>query len=352
MAAHGEVPLRMSELSNPMSLPPLLADPGHVSFPPAFVESYLAEVRTLLESGATAEGRYFRGDCEPFVEGRLSLPVCSGGAALLALLAFYREKQGKNVVLVQSNTTRALYAVPRLLNMTPIVADSSYDDFLGMRPEALKEALRHRSLARRTVVVYSVIGGYLSPSLRQIAEICEQADVPLIIDGAHAQCLDAIHQLPEVDVTYSFSATKLLPAGEGGLIVSSSRKRIDWLRRFASYDRIENALECGLNLRASELTSAFMHRLMTDQSLVAHFKLVRLRVAERYRNICIANDVRYLDPLAAADYNGYRFVVLSPHSDVAALDTALTEHRPTSAVFATDVYGEATTLPHWCPPTY
>jgi dTDP-4-amino-4,6-dideoxygalactose transaminase len=323
-----------------------------VSFPPAFIESYLSDVRALLEAGAVAEGRYFHEECEPFVRGRHALPVGSGGAGLFALLAYHRERNGRNVVFVQSNTMRALYTVPRLLNMTSIVVESSYEDFLGMRPAVLERVLRHRGLAKQAVVVYSVIGGYLSPSLRQVADLCREASVPLIIDGAHAHYLDAIHQLPEVDVAYSFYATKILPAGEGGLVVTNSAKRIAWLRRFVIYDRFENALEIGLNIRASELTSAFMHRLMTDTTLAAHFKTARVHVAERYRTICIANDIRYLDPHVAADYNGYKFVVLSPHAHVETFGTALTEHRPTSAVFATDVLGKQTTLPHWCPPTY
>jgi len=221
-----------------------------------------------------------------------------------------------------------------------------------MRPEALEQALASPIIAAQAVVIYSVIGGYLAPSLSRIVKICQRADVPLIIDGAHAHYLDSLHSLPDVDIAYSFYATKILPAGEGGLIVSSSAARVAWLRRFAIYDRFENALRVGLNLRAGELTGAFMHRLMTDRSLLAHFRTARVEIAERYRALCQAHQLRYLDPHAAADYNGYKLVVLSPRGEVQRLGTALTEHAPTSAVFATDVLGKPTLLPHWCPPTY
>ena len=31
-----------------------------VTFPPAFIDAYLGEARQILESGAVAEGKYFR----------------------------------------------------------------------------------------------------------------------------------------------------------------------------------------------------------------------------------------------------------------------------------------------------
>jgi len=322
-----------------------------VTFPAQLIDAYLSEVRELLESGRVAEGRYFRDQGEPFVKNRHSVPVSSGGAALFALLAFQRETAGRSLAIVQSNTMRALYTVPRLLGMKPLVAESSYDDFMAMSPLSLERLLGERGVARAAVVVYSVIGGYLAPSFERIYDICRQAGVPLIVDGAHAHYLDLLLQV-EVDIAYSFYATKVLPAGEGGLIVSPDPERVAWLRRFLTYDRFSNQLEVGINLRASELGGALMHRLMTDATLLPHFKTARVRIAERYRAICVERGIRYLDPRAAADYNGYKLIVLDAREQLALLGTPLTEHAPTSGVFDTDVLGKPTTLPHWCPPTY
>jgi dTDP-4-amino-4,6-dideoxygalactose transaminase len=322
-----------------------------VTFPPQLIDAYLREARELLESGRVAEGRYFREQGEPFVKNRHSVPVSSGGAALFCLLAFQRETAGRSLAIVQSNTMRALFTVPRLLGMKPLVVDSSYDDFMAMSPTALERQLGERGVAKAAVVVYSVIGGYLAPSFQRIYEICRNAGVPLVVDGAHAHYLDALVQV-DVDVAYSFYATKVLPAGEGGLIVSPDAERMAWLRRFLMYDRFSNQLEVGINLRAGELGGALMHRLMTDATLVSHFKTERVRIAERYRAICVERGIRYLDPRAAADYNGYKLIVLDKREQVAALGTPLTEHAPTSAVFDTDVLGQPTALPHWCPPTY
>ena len=323
-----------------------------VTYPPSFIEAYLADARRLMESGLVAEGSNYKETAQAYVPGKLSIPVASGGAAIFALLAYHKHVGRRTRVIVQSNTMRALYTVPKLLCMLPLVVHSSYEDFLSMDPQALEHALSDKAVRESAVVVYSVIGGYLAPSFERIADICAEAAVPLIVDGAHAHYLGAVSARTDLDIAYSFYATKILPAGEGGLISTADEARHEWLRRFLMYDRFTNELEIGLNLRAGELTAALILRLMTDESTIAHFKTDRVTIAERYRAVCDEYGVRYLDPKRAADYNGYKFVVLSSFESVATLGTVLTAHRPTSAVFETDVRGKRTSLPHWCPPTY
>jgi dTDP-4-amino-4,6-dideoxygalactose transaminase len=323
-----------------------------VTFPAPLIEAYLADARALLQHGQLAEGRFFGELAKTYVRGKLSIPVASGGAAIFALLAYHKHVHGRSVAVIQSNTMRALQTVPTLLQMETLVVPSSYEDFLSMSPSALAKVLSEPTVRAAAVVVYSVIGGYLAPSFTEVAELCRRLEVPLVVDGAHGHYLDSILDAANADVAYSFYATKVLPSGEGGLVATADQARYDWLRRFLIYDRFSNELEVGLNLRASELCAALIHRLMTDESLVDHFKHARIAVAERYRAACEQHGIRYVDPRAAADYNGYKFIVLDPFQDVAPRGTLLTEHRPTSAVFDTDVRGGATLLPHWCPPTY
>jgi dTDP-4-amino-4,6-dideoxygalactose transaminase len=323
-----------------------------VTYPQSLIDAYLAEARQIMESGHVAEGKYFRDLSTSYVPGRLSLPVASGGGAIFSLLAYQKHVRGRDIAIIQSNTMRALYTVPTLLGMKPIVVDSNYADFLAMDHAALARTLEDTSVRASAVVVYSVIGGYLAPSFSRIAETCRRAGVPLIVDGAHAHYLDGVVAEPDVDIAYSFYATKILPAGEGGLIATADSSTHDWLRRFLMYDRFSNQLEVGLNLRASELTSALIHRLMTDPSVIQHFKTNRIALANDYEIACKQHGVHYIVPSQAADYNGYKFIVLDDIENVRQLRTILTEHRPTSGVFETDVLGQPTSLPHWCPPTY
>jgi dTDP-4-amino-4,6-dideoxygalactose transaminase len=323
-----------------------------VTYPPALVDAYVAEVRRLMESGQVAEARYYRDAAREYVAGRWSIPVASGGGAIFTLLAHHKYVHGRRVALVQSNTMRALYTIPSLLEMRPVVVASSYDDFLAMDADRLERALDDGVMRQQAVVVYSVIGGYLAPSFPRIAELCRQASVPLIVDAAHGHYLPRLALEPDVDVAYSFYATKILPAGEGGLVSTASERIHDWARRFLMYDRFDNHMAIGLNLRAGELGAALIHRMMTDASLVDHFKNARVEIANRYGAMCREHGVRFLDPAKAADYNGYKLAILDPYDVVATLGTRLTEHPPTSPVFGTDVRGGPTALPHWCPPTY
>ena len=323
-----------------------------LTFPPALIDAYLSDVRLLMETGQLAEARYYREAAKEYVKGRLSIPVASGGAAFYALLAYQKYAKGRRVAIIQSNTMRALYTVPSLLDMNPLVVDSSWDDFLAMSPEALDRALADETMRKQAVVLYSVIGGYLAPSFSRIAAICRRAKVPLIVDAAHGHYLDGLVAEPDVDIAYSYYATKILPTGEGGLVTTASDATHMWVRRFSMYDRFENQMTVGLNLRAGELTAALIHRLMTDPSVAGLFKTARVEVAQRLITAAQKHGVRFLDPSKAADYNGYKLVILDPVEAVRKLGTPLTEHAPTSPVFGTDVRGGPTSFPHWCPPTY
>jgi perosamine synthetase len=323
-----------------------------VTFPPALIEAYVADVKRLMEAGQVAESTYYREQATAYVPNKLSIPVASGGAAFFSLLAYHKHVSGRRLAIVQSNTMRALYTVPTLLDMNTLVVESTYEDFMAMNPDALERAFEHQQVRDNAVVLYSVIGGFLAPSFKRIAELCRRAGVPLVVDGAHAHYLDAILAETDVDIAYSFYATKILPAGEGGLITTADRARHDWLRRFLMYDRFSNELQVGLNLRASELGAALIHRLMTDPAVVQHFKTDRVSIANEYRAVCEKQGIRYIDPKGAADYNGYKFVILDRFETVERLGTVLTKHPRTSAVFDTDVLGKPTLLPHWCPPTY
>ncbi|HVJ88189.1 MAG TPA: DegT/DnrJ/EryC1/StrS family aminotransferase [Labilithrix sp.] len=323
-----------------------------VTFPSELVDAYLSDVRRLMTTGQVAECRFYRDAAAEYVRGRLSIPVASGGAAIYVLLAYQKYVNDRRVAIVQSNTMRALYTVPSLLDMKPLVVDSSYDDFLAMKPEALERALSDGETRRNAVVVYSTIGGYLAPSFKRIAEVCRRAKVPLVVDAAHGHYLDELVAEADVDIAYSFYATKILPTGEGGLVTTGNDAVHTWVRRFLMYDRFENQLEVGLNLRAGELTAVLIHRLMTSPAVEDHFRTARVEVADRLISQCRKHGIRFLDPANAAGYNGYKLVIVDPYESVQKLGTGLTEHAPTSPVFGTDVRGGPTQLPHWCPPTY
>lgn len=323
-----------------------------VSYPPGFIKPLLKIFETLLEDGAVAEGRYFKEEHGKFIPGKHSIPVSSGGAAIFSLLAYQKYARGKTHVVIQSNTMRALYLIPQLLNMKISVAESRYEDFLAMNANSLENLIAERDAGDKTVVIYSVIGGFLAPSYRIIENFCKDHKIPLIVDAAHAHYLSEIGNSEYADQAFSFYATKILPSGEGGLVTTASREVYEWVQRFLLYDRFRNELDVGLNMRASEIGASFMYTLLTEHRFKKHFVDHRKAVAEHYRNICTEKGIGFIDHTKALEYNGYKFVVLDPYERVLQYQTDLTIYPPTSGVFDTDVRGRKTSLPHWCPPTY
>jgi dTDP-4-amino-4,6-dideoxygalactose transaminase len=323
-----------------------------VSYPPGFIKPLLKKFKMLLEDGAVAEGRYCKEEHGKFIPGKHSIPVSSGGAAIFSLLAYQKYACGKTHVVIQSNTMRALYSIPQLLNMKISVADSRYEDFLAMDPNSLENLIAKSDAGDKTVVIYSVIGGFLAPSYRIIEKFCKDHGIPLLVDAAHAHFLAEIGNSEYADQAFSFYATKILPSGEGGLVTTASREVYEWVQRFLQYDRFRNELDVGLNMRASEIGASFIYTLMTEHRFKEHFVDHRKAVAEHYRNICIEKGIGFIDPTKALDYNGYKFIVLDPRESVLRYQTDLTIYPPTSGIFDTDVRGRKTSLPHWCPPTY
>jgi perosamine synthetase len=327
-----------------------------VSFPENFSQKLLSKYEELLNQGLVAEGPYYHEEIGSFIKNKRSVPVSSGGSAIFSLLAYHKHVLGKTHVIIQSNTMRALYTIPKLLGMEVIVCDSSLNPgFMSMDKTKLDELilkLEQLNLLEKTVTVYSVIGGFLAPLYFEIEKIHIENNIPLIVDMAHGHYLDSIIETSYADLAFSFYATKILPSGEGGLISSVKDETINWIRRFLAYDRFHYELQVGLNLRPSELTSFFIYLLLNDESLKLYFRDFRVAIADLYRQTCLDNHIAFLDQNTAEDFNGYKFIVFDDYEKVKSMNTILSKYSPTSPVFAVHVKSGEPLLPHWCPPTY
>jgi dTDP-4-amino-4,6-dideoxygalactose transaminase len=327
-----------------------------VSYPDYFAERLLDQYKHMMRDGQLAEGTFYNKMADAYVKGKKSIPVSSGGAALFTLLAFHKYINNKTHVIIQSNTMRALYTIPKLLNMEVVICDSSArPGFMAMDANALAEVIKKLEilgLLDKSIAVYSIIGGYLSPSFVDIEAITRQRNVPLIVDAAHGHCLDRLMRSESADLAFSFYATKVLPAGEGGLVTTSDERAFKWINRFLTYDRFNYEFQVGINLRASEMTAYFIYLLMTDAELKRHFVQKRIAIANCYKRVCRAKGFAFLDHDEALEYNGYKVIVFEAYEKVEKMTTVLTAYKRTSPVFAVNVIDGSPLLPHWCPPTY
>lgn len=110
------------------------------------------------------------------------------------------------------------------------------------------------------------IGGHIAFEIEQIAKLCEERKIALIEDCAHAHGAQWNGRTAGswgIAGSYSFYATKTMPLGEGGMIVSRDEDLIRWMKKFRNYGKeviqgnvVTYPLKTGFNYRISEFTAA------------------------------------------------------------------------------------------------
>ncbi len=326
-----------------------------VSYPDNLRNDLVNKFNEMLEEGFVAEGKYYSAE-DDYIKNKKSVPVATWGAAYISLLSYYKNVKGKTGVILQSNTMRGVYTSSRFMDMEVLVCDSSTEPgFLSMDYNSLKELIDTQENSNSLdsyILVYSVIGGFLSNDYFKIEKLCKEKQIPIIIDMAHGHYLDELIKSDYPDLAFSFYATKILPAGEGGLISLSDNDKFEWIKKFLIYDRFDYSLEVGVNLRTNELTSYFIYHLMKDKSLKDYYRDKRIMISDKYREECLNKNIKFLDYKNAVDYNGYKFVIFDSFEEVREKSKILCINGQTSPVFNFDIVNKKPILNHWCPPTY
>jgi dTDP-4-amino-4,6-dideoxygalactose transaminase len=102
------------------------------------------------------------------------------------------------------------------------------------------------------------IGGHIAFDTLAIAAFCRAKGILLLEDCAHAHGASWLGRKPGTfgDAgIWSFYATKSLPTGEGGMLVSRHGALIEYAKSYRSYGKPDYAVQ-GLNYRMSEFTAA------------------------------------------------------------------------------------------------
>ena len=178
-------------------------------------------------------------------------------ALILALRAVGVE--GKDV-LVPANTFWATSRAAQIAGANVIYLDCNRED-LCLSLDDLKRKVTSNTKA--VIVVH--IGGHIAFQIEEIVEFCKSRGIALIEDCAH------VHGASWNGKTgghygfagaYSFYATKTMPLGEGGMVVSRDKTFLSWLEKYRNYgkDIIDNQVtypvKNGFNYRMSEFTAA------------------------------------------------------------------------------------------------
>ena len=230
-------------------------------FEKEYRERYYQLLDEVFESNFWSDGkmtRVFEAKFEEFT-GLHSCAVTSGGAGLLSILE-YVDVRGKEVI-VPANTFWATAQAAKKAGAKVVYADCNREDLcMSFQDMASKVTAETKAV----VVVH--IGGHIAFEIEKIAKFCEEHKIALIEDCAHAHGASWNGKTAGsygLAGSYSFYATKTLPLGEGGMIVSRDKELISWMKKFRNYGKevidghiVTYPMKEGFNYRINEFTAA------------------------------------------------------------------------------------------------
>jgi len=232
--------------------------------------------------------------------GLESCAVSSGGTGLVTILD-YIGVEGKDVV-VPANTFWATAMAAKKCGANIIYADCNKDD-LCISMNSLKDVVTDNTKA--VIVVH--IGGHIAFQIEEIKEFCEKKGIVLIEDCAHAHGADWNGRKAGswgLAGSYSFYATKTIPLGEGGMIVSKDKELIEFAKKYRNYGKeiidgmVTYPIKNGFNYRINEITAALGIVQMEQTDRILEWKK---KLAEKYDRI-FDNRVRFPEGMTSGYY--------------------------------------------------
>ncbi len=252
-----------------------------IYFPEEDRKELLKQIDIILQSGQLTLGKYgkeFEQGFAEYVGTRYAVAVNSGTSALEIILRSL-DLEGSSVV-VPANTFFATSASVIHAGGRVIFADIA--DNLCLDPESVEKAIQKDTKA--VIVVH--IGGMIPPQIREIQQICEEQNIFLIEDAAHAQGSTLNGKKAGgfgIASAFSFYPTKVMTSGEGGMITTDDEKVNEKSHVFRDHGKagfLENIhIEMGYNWRMSEIHAAIG---LSQLARLEQFVADRRRIAKIY----------------------------------------------------------------------
>jgi len=287
---------------------------GMIKLPNDAVEFFMANVRDIFESGALAEGSWNKKSAE-WVENytgvKKAIITTSNGSGMVALLQVYNRYYGRNKVLLQSNTMYGVKTMVRSGRCDLIGYIDCSCETLMPTFEDVKKAVELVHDTDELIILLTHIGGYINPDIEKIATFCKENNIILLEDCAHSfgATLNGKHSGTFGDAgVYSFYATKALFTGEGGIVVTNDKRMGEYISRFVIYDRFEQKMDIGINVRQSEMQALLLYGVLQDTEKVIENKRA---IAQKYKEVCDELGITYIDQDAKGQRgNYYKFMLL------------------------------------------
>ncbi len=263
-------------------------------------------VLDVLRSGQLVQGERVSAFEEAFCR-EMNLPgavaVSSGTAALhLALLAL-GVGTGDEVIL-PSYVCTALWHAVRYTGATPVLADIEGDAYslstLDVMPRLTKKT--------KTIIVPHMFG--------QSADMATLLNLGIPILEDCAQSLGSHYQGEPTGTfgaaaIFSFYATKVIAAGEGGMVVSRDGQLIDNIREMRDYDE-KKTLTTHFNYKLTDLQAALG---LSQLKKLPFFSARRQEIARRYDRVLREAGLTPPASKPDRDHSYFRYVFLLDRMD-------------------------------------
>ena len=249
------------------------------------ISQYQEDIATILRSGYLTMGNFtskFENEFSLWNESFYSIATNSGTSSLEIPLRCL-SVTGK-VVLCPSNTFMATPIAIIHAGARVQFVDSMIEN-LQISYEHLRHIVENNNKNDIAALIVVHIAGIISPDFWKIKKLCDNYNIKIIEDAAHAHGALLDNQKAgnlAYAGSFSFYPTKVLFAGEGGMITTSNKECYDKsivLREHGKADhRFNIHTEFGYNWRISEFNSLLglmqvrkAESILCDRRLIASY---------------------------------------------------------------------------------
>jgi perosamine synthetase len=288
---------------------------GMIKIPKKSIDYFTENYKEIFKSGALAEGKWNEQVAiwaSDYTRAPHALTVNSNGSGIFMILSLLKQYRAKKKIFLQSNT---MYGVKTMAISSGLELTGYVDcnlDYLMPTFEQVAEFISKLKAPEEYVFLITHIGGWVNPDIEKIAKLCQEKDIALIEDCAHSlgSLLNGKHTGLFGDAgVYSLYATKTIPVGEGGILITKDKDLFEKAHKFVMYDRFDQKLDVGVNLRMSEINALLTYAVIRETDKIIQNKY---RIAQQYIEACNKYGWKYIDPLAMDQKsNLYKFILLS-----------------------------------------
>ena len=329
---------------------------GKIKLPEKAIDYFKSNIDEIFISGNLAEGTWnlkLSEFVKEFCSVKYAITTCSNGSGLVALMNIYKNYFNKEHVMIQSNT---MYGVKTMVysagNDVVGYIDCNVETLMPGYQQVEDSIKKYNGDRKNLIILLSHIGGIINPDIERIAEFCRTENIILLEDCAHSfgATLKGKHSGTFGDGgVFSFYATKSIPAGEGGMVISNQKDIGELIKKYVIYDRFEQKINLGVNIRPSEIQALLIYSVVKNTQEIINNKNI---IADMYIKACDDLSINYINQNTNnSSGNWYKFIIY--HEKKSISDSLPTLKTKTSGVYdyalgnSTDIITQHACLPIW-----